>query len=313
MCRCAGRKAHVTEDEGRMTNGEWNGRAITGRRWPLVIGLWSLVIELLLAGCGGKPALLADFFPGADAFPGWTPAGAVETFDRENLYDLVDGQADAFFAYRFEQVAVQSYENAGGAVLRVEVWQLATPADAYGLFTTSISGTPVAIGNDGDADPGRRLAFWQDRYYVQVHARQELGDADLQGFAEVVSVALLAGGGRPALVDRLPPDGLVERSAIFFHEEISIQNELWLGGENLLGLGPETDGVLARYDADGGVARLLLVQYPNAQAASAGLTALEGGQVGGLVSADARDSLLGAVFGGMDETVASALLAEALR
>jgi hypothetical protein len=159
----------------------------------------------------------------------------------------VDGQAEAFFAYGFEQVAVRRYENAEGAVLRVEVWQLATPADAYGLFTASITGTPAAIGNDGDADPGRRLAFWQDRYTVHVRARQELDDADLWGFGEAVSAALPEGGERPALVDRLPPDGLVERSAIFFHEEISIQSDLWLGGENLLGLGLETDGVLARW------------------------------------------------------------------
>lgn len=271
-----------------------------------------LLLALLLAACGGKPTSLADVFPGADAFPDWAPAGAVEVFDRENLYDLVDGQAETFFVYGFEEVAVQSYENAEAGVLRVEVWQLATPADAYGLFTTGIAGMPVAIGNDGDADPGRRLAFWQDRYTVQVRARQELPDADLRGFAEVISTALPSGGERPALVSRLPPDGLVERSVIFFHQEISVQNELWLGGENLLGLGPETDGVLARYDVGGVAAQLLLVQYPNAEAASDGLAALESGQVSDLVTADARDNLLGAVFGEIDETAAGTLLEQAL-
>ena len=276
----------------------------------------SLLFALLLIGCGGQPTSLADAFPDMDASPDWTPAGEVQVFDRDSIYDLVDGQADAFFAYGFEQVAVQDYENAEGAVLRVEIWQLATPADAYGLFTTSISGTPVALdnglANDGDGDPGRRLAFWQDRYYVHVRARRELDDADLWGFAEAVSAALPSGGERPALVDRLPPDGLVERSGIFFHEELSIQSELWLGGENLLGLGPETDGVLARYDIGGAAARLLLVQYPDAEAASAGLAALEGGQVDGLAAAEARDNLLGAVFGEIDEATADALLSQAL-
>ncbi len=274
--------------------------------------LGCILLVLLLAGCGKKPASLADVFPGADAFPAWTPAGDVEVFDRENIFDLVDGQAEAFFAYGFEQVAVRRYENAEGAVLHIEVWQLATPVNAYGLFTASIAGEPADIGNDGDADPGRRLAFWQDRYTVHVRARQELPDADLWAFAQAVSAALPAGGERPALVGRLPPDGLVERSGIFFHEEISIQSELWLGGENLLGLGPDTDGVLARYEAGGAVARLLLVQYADAEAASAGLAVLEGGEVGGLVTADARDNLLGAVFGEVDEAAAGTLLAQAL-
>jgi len=271
-----------------------------------------LLIALLLAACGGKPNSLAGVFPGADAFPDWTPAGEVQVFDGENLYDLVNGQAEAFFAYGFERVAVRRYESARGATLHVEVWQLATPADAYGLFTTSIVGTPAAIGNDGDADPGRRISFWQDRYHVDMYAHQQLPGADLQILAQAVSARLPSGGKRPALVDRLPVEGLATRSTIFFHEEISIQSELWLGGENLLGLSQETDGVLARYEVGGGVAQLLLVQYPDAEAASAGLAALEGDQVNELVSADVHDTWLGAVFGRMDVTTAGKLLTEAL-
>lgn len=275
------------------------------------IALGLLVFALALSGCRGKAAP-AGVLPDAEALPGWAPAGDVEVFERQNLYDLVDGQAEAFFAYGFEQVAVRRYENAEGKDLRVEVWQLATPADAYGLFTASIAGEPVGFGNDGDADPGRRIAFWQDRYYVHVRARQKLPDAELRAFAEAISAALPASGEQPALVSRLPPEGLAERSVIFFHEEISIQDELWLGGENLLALGPETDGVLARYDIGGATAQLLLVEYPDAGVALAGLAALKGGGIAGLLAADARGNLLGAVFGDMDETAASALLVEAL-
>jgi len=275
--------------------------------------LGCLILALVLVGCGGKPAALSGAFPGADAVPGWTPAGDAETFDSENLYDLVNGQAESFFAYGFEQVAVRHYENAEGTRLDVEVWQLATPADAYGLFTAQRAGTPATIGNDGDADPGRRLAFWQDRYVAHVRASQDVDDADLQSLAEAVSAALPSGGERPALMDHLTPDGLVAHSAIFFHEEISIQSDLWLGGENLLGLSPETDGVLARYDVGGAMARLLLVQYPDAEAALAGLAALESSQVSGLVAADARDTLLGAVFGEVDEAAGDTLLEQALR
>jgi len=272
-----------------------------------------LLLAFLLAGCTSQPFALTNAFPGANVLPGWTPAGEVEVYDRENIYDLVNGQAEAFFAYGFQQVAVQGYENAAGAVLRVTVWQLATPADAYGLFTAGISGEPVAIGNEGDTDPGRRLAFWQDRYCASVHTRQKLPAADLQDLAQAVSARLPSGGARPALVDRLPADGLVPRSAIFFHEELSIQSDLWLGGEDVLGLGPETNGVLARYDVGGARVRLLLVQYSDAEAASAGLKALQAAQLDDLVAADARDRLLGAVFGEIDEAAADALLTRALQ
>ena len=140
-------------------------------RLKLLNLLW---IVLLVTGCGQNATTtppvavsLSDVFLGADTVPGWTRDGDTETYNSDTLYDLVDGQADAFFAYNFEQVAVQNYAGED-TVLRIEIWQLATPADAYGLFTRNRSGEPADIGNEGDTDVGRRLAFWKDRYYAQV-------------------------------------------------------------------------------------------------------------------------------------------------
>lgn len=275
--------------------------------------VFHLLLLALLSGCGhAKTVPLTDALPGANLVPGWTIARPIETFDSETLYDLVDGQADAFFAYGFEQVVVQRYQNANGVLLSVEVWQLAMPADAYGLFTASIAGEPLAVGNEGDTDPGRRITFWQNRYYVSVNALQPIPDTDLLAFAQVVSLALPTGGEPPTLMNRLPREGLVARSGLFFHEELSIQDRLWLGGENILGLGRETNGALAQYDLDGATAQLLLIEYPDAARATAGLAALQASEVEGLLAADARGNLLAAVFGDADATAAGELLGRAL-
>ena len=292
---------------------------MTKLKWLSI--LW---IVLLVAGCGQKttttsPSVsLRDVFPNGNTISGWTRDGNTETYDNDTLYDLVDGQADAFFAYNFEEVAVQSYVGED-TVLRIEIWQLATPADAYGLFTRNRSGEPADIGNEGDTDPGRRLAFWQDRYYAQVRGRQALQDATLYAFAEAIIAALPTGGETPALIDQLPPEGLVARSAIFFRQEISIQDEIWLGGENILGLTSDTEGVLARYTVDGAPVHLLMVQYADGDAASAGLAALNGAAVEGLLASDVNDTLLAAVFGdtavlgNADSTAAADLLSVALK
>lgn len=280
-----------------------------------VAGTWVLVclFVVLLAGCGGPPAGLAEMFPAAETLTGWTVAGEPEVFDRENLFDLVNGQVDAFFAYGFEQAAVRNYEDAAGTTLRITIWQLATPADAFGLFTTDAHDTPIDIGNEGDIEPGQRLVFWQARYYVDLFAFPPLSDAQaLPAFARATSAKLPSGGEHPALMDHLPADGLNERSSVFFHEEISIQDRLWLGGENILGLGPKTNGVLARYDVDGADTQLLLVQYPSAEAASAGLTALQNASIDSLAASGARNDLLGAVLGEIDKSAAESLLIDVL-
>jgi hypothetical protein len=282
---------------------------------------WLLPV-LWLMGCTVSPVASTDIptpepgpalttiFPGP--ITGWTPAAEAQLYNHENIFNLVDGQADAFFVYGFEQVAVQTYEDADKNRLIVEIWQLTTPADAYGLFTFSRSGAPAGIGNEGDAEPGRRLSFWQNRYTVHVSARQQVDDARLWQFARAVAEALPQGGESPALVKWLPQTGLKEHDFIFFHEELSIQDRIWLGGENILGLSHDTSGLVATYDLVGTPVRLLLVEYPTAAQAAAGLKVLQTGQVDELAAVQAQDNLLVAVFGEVDEAAADALVAEVL-
>ena len=293
----------------------------------------TFVFALLLSGCRqteptanptaeppatptAKPVLsspLTEAFPGESSIAGWTPAGELEVYDSETIFHLVNGQAEFFFLYGFEQVAVRRYKNVEEVILDIHIWQLSDDASAYGLFTASVAGEPADIGNEGDTDPGRRLVFWQDRYVAQLFSRKDIPDPNLQAFGKAISAALPAGGKRPALVDRLPADGLIPRSGIFFHEEISIQDELWLGGENILGLSPDTDGVVASYDVADSPALLLLIKYPTPNQADAGLEALQNTQFDDLVIAQSQDNLLAAVFGEIDADKAQALLKEALK
>jgi hypothetical protein len=288
-----------------------------GRR-PMWVIL--LLLSLLVSACTASrptatptPLDLATVFPAANTIPGWDISQKVETYNRANLFSLVDGQAESFFAYGFEQVAVQRYQNGAGALLNAEIWQLATPADAYGLFTAGRAGTPAAIGNDGDSDPGRRLAFWQNRYFVGLNVDPPVPDETLQAFGQAIAGALPSGGETPAIVSRLPQPGLVERGYIFFHEEMSIQMEVWLGGENLLGLSQDTNGVVGRYNLGDATVRLLLIEYPTASQAAKGLKALQSSSLTDLVTSATSGDLLGAIFGKVDANQAQALLQEALK
>ena len=150
-----------------------------------------LGVLFLLAGCGGQESVLMRAVESPTELSGWAPVGEVQVFDDETIYDLVNGQADAFFAYGFEEVAVQTYEGEFGN-LRLEVWQLASSLDAYGLYTSYRSGDAVSVGQEGDGDPGRRLDFWQDRYFVRLFAMQPIPDETLQSFGQAVAAVPVA-------------------------------------------------------------------------------------------------------------------------
>lgn len=272
--------------------------------------IW-LATLLLAAGCGrAEPS--HDLFPDREAIPGWTPAGEAQVFDSDTLYDLVNGQADSFFVYGFEQVHVQTYENAAGGLLRVEIWQMDTASNAYGLYTMLRSGEPVAIGNAGDTDPGRRIDFWQDRAFVRVFSFTPENPATLESFAAQVSSALPSGGQRPTLIERLPEEGLVQDSEVFFHQETSIQGHLWLGGQNLLSLDAETDAALARYLIHDTGVWLLLVGYPEDAAAAKARETLAASEFDNMSAVAVEGGFLGAVFGALSKTDAEQLLTIAL-
>ena len=274
------------------------------------------VVLVALAGCTAprvKSFSLPGALPAANAVAGWTPLDKAQSYTHDNLYSLVDGQAESFFAYDFQQVAVQRYQNASGAMINLEIWQLASPASAFGLYTSGRTGQPLDLGNEGSADAGQRVLFWQDHYYVAVSSVKKASDPDLLALAKIVAGALPKGGARPAVVGRLPPDGLVAQSYIFFRQEMSVSNEVWLGGENWLGLGADTDGIVARYKLGERPVRLLLVQYPSAARASAGLEVLKSGKIENVIVAQAHQVLLGAVIGQADAGTAQNLLEAALK
>ncbi len=287
----------------------------------------AVVLSLALAAC--KPAVptptaepaaaaapaastVAALLPSDNAIAGWTTTDPAKIFGNDDLFNLVDGQSDSFFVYNFEQVATQRYQNSAGTRLTVEIWQFAKPADAYGLFTFNRAGAPASIGKEGDSDPGRRLTFWQNRFYVHLNASQNVPDADLTAFAKAIISALPSEGEQPTLVSHLPAGSLEPRSQIFFHAALSLQNELWLSDDNILGLSQDTNGVVARYTLGGAPVHLLLIQYPAAAPAAAGLKALKEAQGIDLAATDARQALLGAVIGKADVAAANTLLGQAL-
>jgi hypothetical protein len=243
---------------------------------------------------------------------GWRTEDEPRRYDRETLYDLVDGAADLYFSYGFEGVIVEQYVDGAGATAQVEVYKLASDADAYGLYTYHSFGEPVDLGVDGEREPGYRLAFWQRQFFVQIVAREAVDDDALWALGQEIAGSLPQGGARPPLVDALPEEDRQPGSVRFFREKVALDNLLWLGTEDLLSLGPDVAGVVARYQIEGQDADLLLVAYPDAERAAQAQAALEGGGVERLVATGIGERVLAVAFGPLSAETAEALLTEAL-
>jgi hypothetical protein len=206
----------------------------------------------VLHGCGDRQpdrTAVIDLLP--TQIDSWTRGDPAASYDRETIFEYINGAGEVYRSYAFDQVVVAVYNSAQGPEITVELFDMGNPADAYGVFSYAREQEETGIGG-GYEQKGRVLCFWQDRYYTCIAAEERSDDSDraLLVFARAIS-------------ERLPPP-FSER---FFHLHQSLNYHYYLARENILQLSDETDAVLARYTP--GSTYLLLVRYGDENDAAA--------------------------------------------
>jgi hypothetical protein len=250
----------------------------------------------------------------------WTRSDSAVAYDRESIFDYIDGAGEVYRSYAFNQVLVVGYTGSEGPDITVELFDMGNPADAYGVFSYAREQEEPGIGG-GYEQRGRVLCFWQNRYYVCVASEQRTADSDraLLNVARAISERLPPASQPPDLVSMLPGDGLVASSQRFFHLQQSLNYHYYLARENILQLTDETDAALARYAP--GSTYLLLVRYANGTEAAAALSSFRQGYLpeagesrtveagnGAFVSYGRRGRYLVVVLDAVSEDAADALL-----
>ncbi len=217
---------------------------------------------------------MADFLP--ESIADWTRDNSSVTYDRETIFDYIDGAGEVYRSYAFSHVLVAVYAGPDGPDITVELFDMGNPADAYGVFSYAREREESGLGG-GYERRGRVLCFWQNRYYVCVTAEERTENVDriLMDVARAISERMPPASNPPDLLTSLPSAGRVASSERFFHLHPSLNYHYYLARENILKLGPETDAVLARYAP--GSTYLLVVEYPSASAAAAAASSFKQG------------------------------------
>lgn len=222
----------------------------------------SAALALAALALGGGPGAGSPP-PLPDSISGWHLAERT-SFDRTTLFRFIDGGAEVYLAYAFRQVWVATYERPRSPRIAVEVYDMGVPADAYGVLSLDLTGEEVAAGSAARYGAGL-LRFWKDRWFVRVLAEREsaaLREAVLALGAQVAR-AIPGEAPPPALLRRLPQQGLRPETAAYFHTRMTLNQLYYLADENLLLLGADTEAALADYRWGEERAKLLLVRYPD--------------------------------------------------
>jgi hypothetical protein len=262
------------------------------------------VAGLAACGCGGGPerrppeaaGSAGAVWPSADALPeaapgGWQAAGPAREYTPETLFEHIDGGADFYLRYGFRRGLVREYEGEVGTAV-VELYEMASTADAYGAFHWELPTDRPALGAAATWEGGV-VKVWVDRYLVRVSAeREEEGTrAAVLGLAREVVAGLPAGGEEPELVRRAQAAGMEENSLRYFRHVETLNSIGFREAWSQLGLTSDTEAVWGEL-ADGG--EVLVVRYGTEESASAAGESVrealtEEGAAGCAVAAEGRE------------------------
>jgi hypothetical protein len=195
---------------------------------------------------------------------GWAYKGEGKIYTRDNLFEYIDGGAELYLSYGFSSVLTRRYTRDGEPDIMVDVFDMTTSKNAFGVFSHSRETIDAAYGQGSQYTRGL-LLFWKDRYYVSVLASPETEASKTAVFdlARTIDAAIPGEGPLPAILDLLPSDSLVEESIRYFHHYIWLNSHYYVADENILHIDETTEAVLAKYRDRGKRWYLLVVEYPS--------------------------------------------------
>lgn len=214
-----------------------------------------------------KPAGDASLLPAEGAVSGWKKTDTLRVFTKADLYGYIDGGAEVFLEFGFDQLTLQKYASGPNAIA-VEIYRMADAAASTGIYM-------MKCGKEA-RDPSfkerhtlnrHQLMFVRNRYYVTIN---NLSGAEglaptLLKFGGAVAGALPADRALPDL--GLPAAGQVPASVRLVRGPFSLQAIYTLGDGDILQMGGRVLGAAATYKDTSGAYTLLVVPYPTATAA----------------------------------------------
>ncbi len=220
-----------------------------------------------------------DLLPPSGFLQIWKKAENPRVFTSSDLYGYIDGGAEIFLEFGFEQLTAQPYTPGSGAAktaadeFKVEIYRMSDPIAATGIYLMN-------CGKES-SDPSFaerhslnqfQLIFKRNRYYVIVNnseGNEKLRPAMLE-FGRYIAARLPAE--IPVKLDELlPPKGLNRSSIRLIRGPYALQSIFTLGNGDVLQLGRNLTAVAGNYQDAAGKYSLVLVDYPNEQAAQKAL------------------------------------------
>ena len=145
---------------------------------------------------------IAKALPAPTCIEDWPMDGKVTLFDKDTLFDHINGESELYFPYGFEVLAFARYANRNNpqAAFDADIYKMGSLLDAFGMYANyrRKDDVDVNVGAEGTASSSQ-LLFYQDRYFVRLQASGTTnpGPDVFLACARAISQKLPRNAGRP--------------------------------------------------------------------------------------------------------------------
>ena len=199
----------------------------------------------------------------------WSAAREDRIYDSETIFGYIDGAAEVYRAYNMRRCLSRRYASPDGPAIVLDIFDMGSSDDAYGVFTHDPEGEVVELGQDGRLRPGW-LNFWKDRFFISIYSEEETGLAieAVKALGKIIDSLISTRGAKPAILKLLPAEGLKTDTVRYLHHPMILNYHFYISDTNLLNLSSQTDAVLASYQHRAEKARILVAFYPEPDVAA---------------------------------------------
>jgi hypothetical protein len=203
-----------------------------------------------------------SIFPAKNEVPGWAMIQKPRSFKPENLWEFIDGAADGYLSYGFQEVASADYAQASmGLQAVIDIYWMKDPLNAFGIYTQERNPEYqfLKIGNEGYTG-GTSLNFWSGSYYVKITTFEEKEELkqEMSKLAAAIAGKVPAPGAEPLEASYFPKENQLPRTIVYISKDVLAQSYF-------------TSGFEAKYKAAGKEYKMVLVTLESPSAAQDGL------------------------------------------
>jgi hypothetical protein len=239
----------------------------------LLILSWLLVSIVWGGAATGQEKTLV--FPEMD---GWEQDGKPQVFSPRTLYEYINGAADLYLAYEFQDLNVAEYKGSGKAAVTAEVYRHGDSAQAFGIYSQErlANARFLDIGAQGYQEPNV-LIFVAGPYYVKISGYSTGADDErtMLAFGRKMEGILGGKAALPGILSTFPREGMKKNTEKFVSKEFLGYSYLHSGYTVDYEVGGKTFKLFAIEGKDSGDCHGMMEKYLK-QTGNEGKTVSEG-------------------------------------